>query len=82
MQRVAVYIDGFNLYYGMRAERWQRYYWIDLTLLAEQKRITRVLDQHLDLAQIDEAKQAAETQLEAIHTMPAAYLCQALAGEL
>ncbi len=72
MQRVAVYIDGFNLYYGMRAERWQRYYWIDLTLLAEQRHITRILDQHL--AQIDEAKQVAETQLKAIHAMPAAYL--------
>ena len=27
-QRVVVYIDGFNLYYGLRAKGWQRYYWL------------------------------------------------------
>ena len=35
LQRVAVYIDGFNLYYGLRARAWQRYYWLDLHRLAE-----------------------------------------------
>ena len=33
--RVAVYIDGFNLYYGMRSKNWRRYYWLDLNRLAE-----------------------------------------------
>ena len=33
--RVAVYIDGFNLYYGMRSKGWRRYYWLDLNRLAE-----------------------------------------------
>ena len=32
--RVVVYIDGFNLYYGMRSKRWRRYYWLDLNRLA------------------------------------------------
>ena len=32
-QRVAAYIDGFNLYYGLRSKGWQRYYWVDLNLL-------------------------------------------------
>jgi len=35
VERVAVYIDGFNLYYGMRSKRWQRYYWLNVQLLAE-----------------------------------------------
>ena len=35
MQRVAVYVDGFNLYYGLRSKGWRRYYWLDLRLLAE-----------------------------------------------
>ena len=30
MQRVVLYVDGFNLYYGMREKNWQRYYWLDL----------------------------------------------------
>ena len=33
-ERVAVYVDGFNLFYGMRARRWRRYYWLDLEKLA------------------------------------------------
>ena len=33
--RVAVYIDGFNLYYGMRSKGWRRYYWLDLNRLAD-----------------------------------------------
>ena len=33
-ERVIVYIDGFNLYYGMRSKRWQRYYWLDVSQLA------------------------------------------------
>ena len=35
MQRVVVYIDGFNLYYGLRAKGWQRYYWLDLYRLSD-----------------------------------------------
>ena len=35
MQRVTVYIDGFNLYYGLRAKRWRRYYWLDVRSLSE-----------------------------------------------
>ena len=33
--QVAVYVDGFNLFYGLRAKGWKRYYWLDLRLLAE-----------------------------------------------
>ena len=32
--RVVVYIDGFNLYYGMWSRGWRRYYWLDLNRLA------------------------------------------------
>lgn len=30
MERVITYIDGFNLYFGMRSKHWRRYYWLDL----------------------------------------------------
>ena len=33
-ERVAVYIDGFNLYYGVRSKGWKRYYWLDVSQLA------------------------------------------------
>lgn len=35
MQRVITYIDGFNLYYGMRSKHWRRYYWLDAQALAQ-----------------------------------------------
>jgi len=35
MSRVIAYIDGFNLYFGMRSKGWRRYYWLNLELLAE-----------------------------------------------
>ena len=34
MHRVIVYIDGFNLYYGLRSRNWRRYYWLDIHKLS------------------------------------------------
>ena len=35
-QRVIVYVDGFNFYYGLRNDiRWKRYYWLDIVSLFE-----------------------------------------------
>ena len=34
-ERVIVYIDGFNLYYGLRSRGWRRYLWLDLRRLSE-----------------------------------------------
>ena len=33
--RVAVYVDGLNLYYGLKSRGWRRYCWLDLRQLAE-----------------------------------------------
>lgn len=36
-QRVIVYVDGFNFYYGLRSSRqWKKYYWIDIVKLFAQ----------------------------------------------
>lgn len=34
MQRIVVYVDGFNLYHGMRARFGRAYHWLDLQSLA------------------------------------------------
>ena len=35
-QRVIVYIDGFNFYYGLKKEpKWKKYYWLDIVKLFE-----------------------------------------------
>jgi uncharacterized LabA/DUF88 family protein len=36
MKRVIAYIDGFNLYHGLREKRWKRFYWLNLQALARQ----------------------------------------------
>lgn len=33
--RAAVYFDGFNLYFGMRQQRWRKYYWLDIWACSE-----------------------------------------------
>ena len=33
--RVAVYVDGLNLYHGLKSRSWRRYYWLNLRQLAE-----------------------------------------------
>jgi hypothetical protein len=35
MKRVIVYIDGLNLYYGLRAKGWKWAYWLNLSALAQ-----------------------------------------------
>lgn len=34
MKRVIVYIDGLNLYFGLRSKGWKRFYWLNLQQVA------------------------------------------------
>ena len=34
-QKVIVYVDGFNFYYGLKDKKWRRYYWLDFVLFFE-----------------------------------------------
>lgn len=34
MTRVISYIDGFNLYFGLKNKGWKRYYWLDVSALS------------------------------------------------
>jgi len=34
MDRVIAYIDGFNLYFGLRDKGWRRYLWLDVQKLS------------------------------------------------
>lgn len=36
MERVITYIDGYNLYYGLKDQGWKRFYWLNLQKLSEQ----------------------------------------------
>lgn len=76
MQRVIVYIDGFNLYYGLKEKQWQRYYWLNIHSLAE-----KLLHHHQKLvaaryftARIKPSNSAKrkrqDTFIEALETLP------------
>ncbi len=78
MNRVVVYIDGFNLYYGLRSKRWRRYYWLDLWRLASS---LLQADQRLVMVHYFTARVLSEpgdpdkpmrqnTYLEALATLP------------
>ena len=34
MERVITYVDGYNLYHGLRVKGWKRFYWLNLSILA------------------------------------------------
>jgi uncharacterized LabA/DUF88 family protein len=36
LERVIAYIDGYNLYYGLKSKGWKRYYWLNLQALISQ----------------------------------------------
>ena len=36
MERVIAYVDGFNIYYGLRSKWWKRFYWLNIQKLAQQ----------------------------------------------
>ena len=33
--RVVTYLDGFNLYFGLKSKNWRRYYWLDVHALGQ-----------------------------------------------
>lgn len=35
MERVISYVDGFNLYFGLKSKGWRRYYWLNIQLLVQ-----------------------------------------------
>lgn len=75
MNRVNAYIDGFNLYFGLKSKGWRRYYWLDpralaLRLLAPGQRLGLVKYFTARISH-DGAKQKRQnTFLEAVALLP------------
>lgn len=82
MQRVSVYVDGFNLYYGLKSKGWRRYYWLDLRRLAEnllqsgqQLMTVRYFTARvIRLADDPEQSERQQTYLEALETLTDLYI--------
>ena len=73
--RVAVYVDGFNLYYGLRSKGWQRFYWLDVwalgqNLLRPRQRLATVRYFTARIAGRDRGRQRRQAVfLEALETL-------------
>ncbi|MCL2511016.1 MAG: NYN domain-containing protein [Bacteroidales bacterium] len=46
-QKVIVYVDGFNFYYGLKSKSWRKYYWLDMVKFAE-----KLLRPHQELVEV------------------------------
>lgn len=75
MQKVITYIDGFNLYFGLKDKGWKRYYWLNLVGLArgflkpgQQLQRVKYFTSRISLPP-DKAKRQGEF-IEAIETLP------------
>lgn len=75
MKKTIVYIDGFNLYFGLKEKGWKRYYWLNLIELS--KKLIKP-DQKLNgvkyfTSRIKSPKEKAKRQnifIEALETLP------------
>ena len=47
-QKVIVYVDGFNFYFGLRSKNWRKYYWLDMVKFAE-----NLLRPHQELVEVN-----------------------------
>ena len=78
MQRTIAYIDGFNLYYGLKQKRWRRYYWLNVQrlmqeLLKPQQHLvgTKYFTSRISSTPSDPHKHKRQgTYLEALQTLP------------
>lgn len=74
MQRVSIYIDGFNLYFGLKSKKWQKYYWLDIykvskSLLKENQEISEIKYFSSKLSSPSEKAKRQHTYLEALETL-------------
>lgn len=74
MQRVISYIDGFNLYYGLKSQKWQRYLWLDVqalsqNLLKPDQTLVRTKYFTARISQPPDKVRRQNTYLEAIQTL-------------
>ena len=76
MTRVIAYVDGFNLYFGLRSKGWRKYYWLNLVQLTERllKQDQRLQATHYFTAIVPEggskvAMRRQKTYLDALRTL-------------
>lgn len=75
MEKVIAYIDGYNLYFGLRAQGWKRFYWLNLQKLSEQflrpnQRLVQTKYFTTIVKQPEDKRLRQQVFLEALQTLP------------
>lgn len=69
-ERVSVYVDGFNVYYGFKRKGWERYLWLDYRAVFEKlaRPNQEIVDVHYftALSKRDGSRQRQQTYLNAL----------------
>ena len=58
MQRVIAYVDGFNLYYGLRTKKWRWFYWLNL-----QSMVRHLLKPHQTLSHLHRSQRSIQQRI-------------------
>lgn len=75
-ERLVFYIDGFNLYFGLKESGWKRYYWLNLQemctkLIRPNQKVVKVRYFTARINQTNEDKRLRQlTYLEALESLP------------
>jgi uncharacterized LabA/DUF88 family protein len=75
LERVIAYIDGFNLYFGLKSKGWRRYYWLNQQklvqiLLKPQQQLVITKYFTARIAGPADKQKRQNTYLEALTTLP------------
>lgn len=75
MEHVIAYIDGYNLYYGLRSRGWKRFYWLNIQALASQflkSHQTLVMTKYFTtvVKQPEDKRRRQAVFLDALQTLP------------
>ena len=75
MKRVIAYIDGFNLYYGLRSKGWKQLYWLNLqkvalNLLTPDQTLVATKYFTAKISSPPDKQRRQNTYLEALETLP------------
>src|SRR5437868_3537909 len=75
MKRVITYIDGFNMYFGLKDQKWDRHLWLDVqalsrNLLKPDQQLVHTKYFTARLSQPPDKAKRQNTYIEAIQTLP------------
>ena len=75
MERVVAYIDGYNLYFGLRSSGWKRFYWLNVQAMVDhllRPAQSLVLTRYFTsiVKQPEDKRRRQKVFLEALQTLP------------